>query len=328
MGAAVHRLSQRRDRRAAGVAARRRKGFVPEPAPSLRRQVTALAFRLAWVGAGLCGCGAAGGCAGPADYWVKTNVPWPDEWAAGPREPYSRRLPVSAETIHWHRAEDMRALVGDLQRRLVDRPAVFGFVRTDFARRRRETDRPDAKALPVVEVRVVPRWLVDGHKTMRSSIVLADELEENVNLIAALLGRKVAWPPDAGADRKATVPHAGKDPTALLGMLLENDLFIRCETPAPKVFRSLEYRGRSEFLEAVDQFIAAASVRPKARPLEVLGLTDWTLDYVNRVCGGLEAAPFELPGKRLGLLSPDDLNGPALTQIKAYLRSTLAYHDQ
>lgn len=274
-----------------------------------------------------CGEMVCAGCGQPRVYRIKTTVPWPDEWAVGARQPYHRALPVSEATVRWHHDADVEATARTIEERLAAKRSVFGFVRNDFARRRSDLAKADPRALRYVEARLVPVWLLPVEsQTTGAPAKRTGRLHEVAEGLATVLGRPIAWPEGLDLQKPAAVADVDDAREALMRLLLVNDLFIRCDTPPPRVFRSLEYRSRSEFLAAIDAFAEAAADRPADQPIRVLPLSDWALDYVNRVCGGLEGAPFSLPGKQMGLLVREDLDDESLGRIKRQLEATLAYH--
>lgn len=266
------------------------------------------------------------GCAAPVPYHVKTNVPWPDQWIAGPRAPYSRQLFVSAETVAWHRDTDPERMAAAAERKLSTLPSVFGFVRIDYARQQEDPTRPDKKALPFVEVRVVPVWFLAREGTTVGALDESTTFRDAVEGLARAMRRTVAWFDSEGLnDRCGPVP--GGDPrSVLMHLLLERDLFVRCETGPPSVLRSLEFRDERAFATAIGVAAKHAAARYNDGPMEVVPLHEWIVDYVNRVCGGAEAAPVTIPRRSVGLLMPRDVTDDLVAAVKQQLLATLEYH--
>lgn len=227
------------------------------------------------------------GCASAGTYYVKTNVPWPDEWVTGPREPYSRPLRIAGPTLDWHHNLNVERLADTTQKKIDGKPAVYGYARVDYARKREDPTQPDDRAVAYVEARVVPVWVLPND-------------------------------PRIGGQ-----PVRGK----LEGML-QVETFPRVECGRPQVIRSIEYRSESAFLSAIDAAARASASRQRGTTLETLTLKQWTVDYVNRVCGGVEGAPFMLGRQRVGMLRPDDVTTKNVSEVKRYLATTLNDHVQ
>jgi hypothetical protein len=279
---------------------------------------------LVWLA--IAACATAAGCGSPVSYHVKTNVPWPDQWAAGPREPYSRELSVAPETVRWHEQVDVNRLASDVEQKLAAKSSIFGFARVDFARRRSDPTRPDRDALPFVEVRVVPVWLLNRGKAHSVPLEESVELRHAVEALSRSIGRTVNWPDSEGLSGRCG-PAAGGDARAnLLRLLLEHNLFARCESGPPDVLRSLEFRTEREFMNAIEAAARQSASRRDDGPIEVMRLDDWVVDYVNRVCAGAEAAPFDVPGRPVGLISARDVSAGVVAEAKHQLTATLEYH--
>lgn len=271
---------------------------------------------------------AASGCGSPVSYHVKTNVPWPDQWVAGPRAPYSRELSVAAETVRWHQRTDVNRLAADVERKLAARSSIFGFARVDYARRRPDPSRPDRDALAFVEVRIVPVWLLTKGKPQGVAIDASMELRDAVAALARPMGRAVTWPDGAGLSQRCGSVVDGDARARLLRLLLERDLFVRCDSGPPDVIRSLEFRNERDFVNAIETAARQSASRQDDGPIAIMHLRAWIIDYVNRVCGGSEAAPFDVPGRPVGVISDRDVSPEVLADVKHHLSATLEYHVQ
>jgi hypothetical protein len=269
---------------------------------------------------------AATGCGSPVSYHVKTNVPWPDQWIAGPRAPYSRELSVAAETVRWHRRTDVNRLAVDVEQKLAAKSSIFGFARVDYARRRPDPSRPDRDALPFVEVRVVPVWLLANGKSQSAALDASAGLRDAIEALARPMGRTVTWPDSERLSDRCGPVAEGDARAVLLRVLLERDLFVRCDSGPPDVVRSLEFRSEREFVNAIEAAARQSASRRDDGPIEIMHLREWIIDYVNRVCGGSEAAPFDVPGRPVGVISDRDVSAEVLADVKHHLSATLEYH--
>lgn len=266
------------------------------------------------------------GCGAPVAYHVKTNVPWPDEWAAGPRAPYSRELSVAAGTVAWHRDADVHRLAADVERRIAGESSIFGFARVDYARKVADPSKPDRKALPFVEVRIVPVWLLSTDGLSAGSLDESTTIRDAVEHLAREMHRTVAWPDSSRLNERCGPIPGGDARAVLMQLLLEHDLFIRCECGPPDVMRSLEFRDEKDFLAAIGAVARRSARRDIEGPIEVMHLRDWIIDYVNRVCGGAEAAPVMIAKRSVGLLSERDVTDAVVADVKQQLLATLEYH--
>ena len=222
---------------------------------------------------------AVNGC-GPPVYRIRTTVPWPDEWLAGPRRPDRIDLPLNLDTVNWHKRTASRSVRARVDRIAASYPNALIMSRKGFGDLRGKTgDR--LNALSFVEVRVTGWPLPYSRESRRFNWNIEGvSLEQVLQQFSIGLGEELIL--SGEVDGAMPISFHAKElgaSLALAGMLLENDLYLAPACLGTSVLRSYEYKSQNAFLRAVQKRAAAASsARPKG-PYEVMNLERWTQVY-------------------------------------------------
>jgi hypothetical protein len=260
---------------------------------------------------------AAAGCAEPPTYRFRTNVPWPDQWAWGPRNPEYTEMAVAADTATWHRQTDMERLEQEVRQTATHYRGSLLMTRIGFADRRTEPGRA-SRALPFLEVRVTA-WPLPATRDSSKSDWSFDNIPlcEAAARCAERMGTALAFPDgvDFYTPVKLTATQANAA-EALALLLLQHDLYPSPTCLGTSVVRSYEYRDRRSFLRAVRRRLAEAAAAQPTGPYTVLPLNDWCA----RHSAGLRRV-LDVPG----VTAPDHDQDPEYLKRKArqYLRRML-----
>ena len=191
-----------------------------------------------------------GGC-GPPVYRVRTTVPWPDEWKAGPRRPDRIDLPMSLETMAWHRGTDSRILRRRVQRIIAAFPDAMILSRTGFADLQGRARNPDS-AFAFMEVRVTACPIPVSSETRRFKWNINEvSLEKVLERFSIGIGQKIRLADNVDGSMPVTF-HADElgAAEALACILLRNNLYLTPTCLGTSVLRSYEYANRDLFLRA------------------------------------------------------------------------------
>ncbi|UCG32199.1 MAG: hypothetical protein JSU68_11090 [Phycisphaerales bacterium] len=219
---------------------------------------------------------AASGCVEPPVYRFRTNVPWPDQWASGPRYPEYTDMALAADTAAWHRQTDMEQLAQEVRHAATRYRGSLLMTRISFADR--QTNPGQARqALAFLEVRVTA-WPLPATRDTAKRDWSFDNIPlcEAAARCAERMGTALAFPENVDfytAVRLSAPQMNAAEALALL--LLQQDLYLAPTCLGTSVVRSYEHRDRLRFLTAVRRRLAEAAAAHPAGPYTVLPLEDW-----------------------------------------------------
>lgn len=217
-----------------------------------------------------------GGC-GPPVYRVRTTVPWPDEWKAGPRRPDRIDLPMSVDTMAWHRGTDRATLRRRVERIVAAYPDAMILSRTGFADLLGKARNP-ASAFAFLEVRVTACPIPVSRETRRFKWNINQvSLEQVLERFSIGIGQQIRLAHNVDGSMPVTF-HADElgAAEALACILLRNNLYLTPTCLGTSVLRSYEYANRDLFLRAIQSRATQATrARPKG-PYQVITLEEWT----------------------------------------------------
>jgi hypothetical protein len=236
------------------------------------RRTTSVQAAAVFLGGALLFCG----CAGPREYAIPMNLPWPDEWAAGPRTPDRRVVLVGEPTELWHRNTSMSELRARVEKLGHEYPAALLLTRTGFATR---AGRPQdgQRALEYLEVRVCALPLPRSRVIEPQDWDFAGRLLlECVLRCAAAMGVEIEPGPTVSALTPLPDSVRAKSPAQALGyLLLRADLYFEPALVGARVLRSYEYRTRQAFVLAVEMCLQEVQEAQPKGPYRVVTLRDW-----------------------------------------------------
>ena len=260
---------------------------------------------------------AAAGCVEPPVYRLRTNMPWPDQWAPGPRHPEYTEMAIAADTAAWHRQTDMQRLEQEVRSTATRYRGSLLMTRISFADRQTNPGQA-GQALTFLEVRITA-WPLPATRDTAKYDWSFDNIPlcEAAARCAERMGTTLAFPDNVDFYATARLSAPSMDPAeALALLLLEHDLYFAPTCLGTSVVRSYEYRDRRSFLRAVRRRLAEAAAAQPAGPYTVLPLADW--------CAHHSAALDRVIGTPLLTSSDHDQDPEYLTRkARHYLRRML-----
>jgi hypothetical protein len=219
---------------------------------------------------------AVAGCIDPPVYRFRTNVPWPDQWASGPRDPEYTEMAIAADTAGWHRQTDMERLEQEVRHTATHYRGSLLMTRVSFADRQSNPNQA-RHALSFLEVRVTAWPLPASRDTARYDWSFDNiPLSEAVARCADRMGTSLAFPDSVDFYTPISLSARQTTPAETLALLLlQQDLYLAPTCIGTSVVRSYEYRDRRSFLRAVRRRLAEAAAAQPAGPYTVLPLHEW-----------------------------------------------------
>jgi len=265
-----------------------------------------------------------GGCAEAHRYTVKTDLPWPDEWAAGPRVPFDREVLLSSETVRWHRRVQMPRLARKIRMAVGRRADLYCFVRNMSAKR--EAAGRSGKGLAYLEVKIATRFFGPLKEPKRITAKYENrQFSQVIGELAGYIGRGYLLAPSVNSPAAVTADLKDIDPReALTRVLLDRNLFVEPIWYNPVILRSYEYPSSGKFLEAIKDLTAILSHPDPESPLSVVGLDQWARNnarYQLRFRAELKQARA---AEHLGPLSDTELLSSDAEVVKKQILYTLA----
>jgi len=217
------------------------------------------------------------GCSSPPVYRMRTNVPWPDQWIRGPRQPDRTDLPVSPATIAWHQQANLARLREQIERTASDRRDALVMTRQSFADRQGKSGQAK-HALSFLEVRITAWPLpVSRNPAPRQWSFANVPLRQAVHDCARRMGTAVTLSEAVDSSRPVNFSAPPVDAAeALALLLLQHDLYLAPTCLGTSVLRSYEYPSKEQFLRAIHQRLSDAADAQTSGPYTVVTLRTWT----------------------------------------------------